>query len=125
MDDFREGRLQILVATDLAARGIDVDNIELVVNYDVPQDPEVYVHRVGRTARAGARGLALTLMSPDEWILMGDVEKLIGRTFPRETVPGLEPSVAPPKPREPREARAPARPAGPSMRARRGGRRFR
>jgi ATP-dependent RNA helicase RhlE len=124
MDDFREGRLRILVATDLAARGIDVDNIELVVNYDVPQDPEVYVHRVGRTARAGASGLALTLMSPDEWILMGDVEKLIGRTFPRETVPGLEPSVAPPKPVAVREA-APPRPSGPSLRARRGGRRFR
>ena len=124
MDDFREGRLRILVATDLAARGIDVDNIELVVNYDVPQDPEVYVHRVGRTARAGASGLALTLMSPDEWILMGDVEKLIGRTFPRETVPGLEPSVAPPAPRV-REAEAAARPSGPSMRARRGGRRSR
>ncbi len=125
LDDFREGRLQILVATDLAARGIDVDNIELVVNYDVPQDPEVYVHRVGRTARAGAKGLALTLMSPDEWILMGDVEKLIGRTFPRETVPGLEPSVKPPAPRETREAAAAARNTGPSMRARRGGRRFR
>ena len=125
LEDFREGRLTILVATDLAARGIDVDNIELVVNYDVPQDPEVYVHRVGRTARAGARGLAMTLMSPDEWILMGDIEKLIGRTFPRETVPGLEPSVKPPAPREARETQAAARPSGPSMRARRGGRRFR
>jgi len=124
LDDFRSGELRILVATDLAARGIDVDNIELVVNYDVPVDPEVYVHRVGRTARAGAQGLALTLMSPDEWLAMGDIEKLIGRTFPREVVPGLEPSVAPPQPRAAAEAQA-ARPAGPSMRARRGGRRGR
>ena len=123
LDDFRAGQLRILVATDLAARGIDVDNIELVVNYDVPVDPEVYVHRVGRTARAGAQGLALTLMSPDEWLAMGDIEKLIGRTFPREVVPGLEPAVKPPEPRA--AAGAAARPTGPSMRARRGGRRSR
>jgi ATP-dependent RNA helicase RhlE len=122
LDDFRAGELRILVATDLAARGIDVDNIELVVNYDVPVDPEVYVHRVGRTARAGAQGLALTLMSPDEWLAMGDIEKLIGRTFPREVVPGLEPAVAPPKPlvRSSATKQAPTRP---SLRARRGGRR--
>src|SRR3989441_10869719 len=68
----------ILVATDIAARGIDVEGIRMVVNYDVPQDAEVYVHRVGRTARAGAQGLALTLISPDEWLLMADVERLIG-----------------------------------------------
>src|SRR5256885_16085997 len=75
------------------------DGIRMVVNYDVPTDPEVYVHRVGRTARAGARGLALTLISPDEWLLMADVERLIGQTFPREVVPGFEPSVPPLQPR--------------------------
>jgi ATP-dependent RNA helicase RhlE len=117
MDDFRDGRLRILVATDLAARGIDVDDIEVVVNFDVPTDPEVYVHRVGRTARAGAEGLALTLMSPDEWLLMGDIEKLIGRTFPREVVPGFEPSV---KPVAPIEREQPVVNRGPSIRARRG-----
>jgi ATP-dependent RNA helicase RhlE len=100
-----------------------VDDIELVVNFDVPVDPEVYVHRVGRTARAGARGLALTLMSPDEWLAMGDIEKLIGRSFPREIVPGLEPVVAPPPPKS-ATAAAPV-PTGPSLRARRGGRRRR
>jgi ATP-dependent RNA helicase RhlE len=117
LEEFRQGRLRILVATDLAARGIDVDDIELVVNFDVPTDPGVYVHRVGRTARAGAQGLALTLMSPDEWLLMADIEKLIGQTFPREVVPGFEPSVAPvvPVPR----AAAPVN-RGPSVRARRG-----
>jgi ATP-dependent RNA helicase RhlE len=124
LDEFRTGDVRILVATDLAARGIDVEDIELVVNYDVPVDPEVYVHRVGRTARAGARGLALTLMSPDEWLAMGDIEKLIGRAFPREVVPGLEPAVAPPPPRQIGVEKA-ARPTGPSMRARRGGRRNR
>jgi ATP-dependent RNA helicase RhlE len=96
LNDFRDGRLRILVATDLAARGIDVDDIALVVNFDVPADPEIYVHRVGRTARAGARGLALTLMSPDEWLLMAEIENLIGQNVPRDVVPGFEPSVAPP-----------------------------
>jgi ATP-dependent RNA helicase RhlE len=119
LDDFRSGSVQTLVATDLAARGIDVDGIEMVVNFDVPTDPEVYVHRVGRTARAGAQGLALTLMSPDEWLMMADIEKLIGQQFPRETVPGFEPSVAPPPPREARRAA----PTGPSIGARRGMRR--
>src|SRR3989441_13318990 len=65
----------------------------MVVNFDVPHEAEVYVHRVGRTARAGARGLALTLLSPDEWLLMGDIEKLVGQTFPGEVIPGFEPSV--------------------------------
>ena len=122
LDEFRDGRTEILVATDIAARGIDVDGIRMVVNFDVPNDPEAYVHRVGRTARAGAQGLALTLISPDEWLMMADVEKLIGRRFPREVIPGFEPSVAPlqPKPLEPVIAK-PARSVG--MRA--GGRRRR
>src|SRR6266516_2087756 len=111
LEHFRTGAAEILVATDIAARGIDVDGIRMVVNYDVPQDAEVYVHRVGRTARAGARGLALTLISPDEWLLIADVEKLIGRTFPREVIPGFEPSVPPLQPRavaaeQPRPARS-------------------
>src|SRR3989475_11568805 len=100
LDAFRSGVADVLVATDIAARGIDVDGIRMVVNYDVPADPEGYVHRVGRTARAGARGLALTLISPDEWLLMGDVEKLIGQNFPREVIRGFEPSVFPLPPRQ-------------------------
>ena len=96
---FRSGEADVLVATDLAARGIDVDGIQMVVNFDVPTDAEIYVHRVGRTARAGARGLALTLLSPDEWLLMADIEKLVGETFPREVIAGFEPSVAPFQPR--------------------------
>jgi ATP-dependent RNA helicase RhlE len=100
LDAFRDGTADTLVATDIAARGIDVDGIRMVVNFDVPADPEVYVHRVGRTARAGARGLALTLLSPDEWLLMGDIEKLIGQAFPRDVIPGFEPSLVPPAPRE-------------------------
>jgi ATP-dependent RNA helicase RhlE len=122
LDAFRSGHADVLVATDIAARGIDVDGIRMVVNFDVPNDPEIYVHRVGRTARAGARGLALTLISPDEWLLMADIEKLIGQTFPREVIPGFEPSIAPMQPRavvaeQPRPGR--------SVRARVGGRRRR
>jgi len=119
---FKEGKAPILIATDVAARGIDVDNIVMVVNYDVPTDPEVYIHRVGRTARAGAQGVALTLMSPDEWLLMSDVEKLMGTSFPRETVPGFEPAIEPMQPWERPEL---ARQQGPSVRARRGGARRR
>jgi ATP-dependent RNA helicase RhlE len=118
LDAFRSGTADVLVATDLAARGLDVDGIRMVVNFDVPQDPEVYVHRVGRTARAGARGLALTLLSPDEWLLMGDIEKLVGQVFPREVIPGFEPSVPPLQPRALKLE--PARPAR-SVRMRVGG----
>src|SRR6267142_2844595 len=117
LDQFRSGAAENLVATDIAARGIDVEGIRMVVNYDVPQDAEVYVHRVGRTARAGARGLALTLISPDEWLLMADVERLIGQNFPREVIPGFEPSVSPLQPRQAiAEAPRPER----SLRPRRG-----
>jgi len=121
LDQFRSGEAEILVATDIAARGIDVDGIRMVVNFDVPTDPEVYVHRVGRTARAGAQGLALTLISPDEWLLMADVEKLIGKGFPREVIPGFEPSVPP---MQPRLQQAEARPER-SLRPRRGGKKRR
>lgn len=100
LERFQNGKVEVLVATDVAARGIDMENVAIVVNFDVPTDPEVYVHRVGRTARAGAQGMALTLMSPDEWLLMRDVEKLMGRAFPREVVPGFEPAVAPMQPQE-------------------------
>jgi ATP-dependent RNA helicase RhlE len=99
LDAYRSRELRVLVATDVAARGIDVDGIDMVLNYDVPADPEIYVHRVGRTARAGHQGLAVTLVSPHEWLLMADIEKLIGRIFPREIVPGFEPSIAPLEPR--------------------------
>ena len=122
LEEFRGGSIRILVATDVAARGIHIDNIVMVVNYDVPADPEIYVHRVGRTARAGAQGVALTLMSPDEWLLMYDVEKLMGRTLPREVLPGFEPVVAP---LQPLERQVPVRRQGSSLRPRAGGARRR
>jgi len=99
-----------------------VDGIRMVVNFDVPNDPETYVHRVGRTARAGARGLALTLLSPDEWLLMGDIEKLVGLIFPREIIPGFEPSVAP---LQPKHATAAVKRPSLTVRGRSGGRKRR
>ncbi len=106
---FRDGTADILVATDIAARGIDVDGIRMVVNFDVPNDAETYVHRVGRTARAGERGTALTLLSPDEWLMMADIEKLIGQTFPREVIAGFEPTIKPMQPRPQGEVAPPKR----------------
>jgi len=117
LERFRQGKVHVLVATDVAARGIDVDEIVMVVNFDVPLDPEIYVHRVGRTARAGATGVAVTLMSPDEWMLMWSVEKVLGRALPREVVPGFEPAV---EPLQRILVTDTPRRTGPSVRARRG-----
>ncbi len=82
LESFRKGRVEILVATDVASRGLDVDGISHVVNFDVPQSPEDYVHRIGRTARGGRGGNALTLMSPEEKPLVRAIERLIGKRIP-------------------------------------------
>jgi superfamily II DNA/RNA helicase len=74
---FREKRINILVATDVAARGIDVENLTHVINFSLPQDPESYVHRIGRTARAGRQGIAITFCDPSETKLLQAVEKTI------------------------------------------------
>ena len=66
MKSFRDSTIEFLIATDVAARGIDVENVSHVINYDIPQDPESYVHRIGRTGRAGRKGLAITLVTPRE-----------------------------------------------------------
>ncbi|TGR16729.1 RNA helicase, partial [Mesorhizobium sp. M1C.F.Ca.ET.196.01.1.1] len=77
--EFKDGTLQVLVATDIAARGIDIDQLPHVVNFDLPNVPEDYVHRIGRTGRAGASGDALSLCSPNERKQLADIEKLIKR----------------------------------------------
>jgi ATP-dependent RNA helicase RhlE len=100
LDRFKTGKARVMVATDVAARGIDIDDIAMVVNFDVPNDAEIYVHRVGRTARAGAGGLAVTLLSPDEWLMVRDIEKFIDRSFTKEALPGFEPDVMPAQPWE-------------------------
>lgn len=79
LDQFRSGRIRVLVATDIAARGIDVDNVSHVVNFELPNVPESYVHRIGRTARAGAEGVAISLVEPSELPYLRDIETLIGR----------------------------------------------
>jgi len=89
--EFKDGTLQVLVATDIAARGIDIDQLPHVVNYDLPNVPEDYVHRIGRTGRAGATGEAISLVCVDEHAFLRDIEKLIKRPIPKEVIPGFEP----------------------------------
>jgi superfamily II DNA/RNA helicase len=82
LKNFRDGRVRTLVATDIAARGIDVDGVSHVINFDLPNIPESYVHRIGRTARAGADGVAISLCSHDELPYLRDIEKLIRMAIP-------------------------------------------
>ncbi|MDY7548160.1 DEAD/DEAH box helicase [Glaciimonas sp. Gout2] len=89
--EFKDGSLQVLVATDIAARGIDIDQLPHVVNYDLPNVPEDYVHRIGRTGRAGATGEAVSLVCVDEHQMLKDIEKLIKRELPKEIIAGFEP----------------------------------
>ncbi len=89
--EFKEGDLQVLVATDIAARGIDIDQLPHVVNYDLPNVPEDYVHRIGRTGRAGATGEAISLVCVDERDFLRDIERLIKREIPSVVVAGFTP----------------------------------
>jgi ATP-dependent RNA helicase RhlE len=89
--DFKRGELQVLVATDIAARGIDIDQLPHVVNFELPNVPEDYVHRIGRTGRAGASGEAISLVCVDEDNFLRDIEKLTKKSIAREVVPGFEP----------------------------------
>jgi len=120
--EFKTGKLRALVATDIAARGLDIVDLPHVVNFDLPNVPEDYVHRIGRTGRAGATGEALSLLSSDERGFMRDIERLIKRQVPRERIAGYEPDPnARNEPevddRPPRQGRGGGRPAsrsGPS-----------
>jgi ATP-dependent RNA helicase RhlE len=97
LDAFRQGRVKVLVATDLAARGLDVEGISHVVNFDFPKTPEDYLHRVGRTARAEAKGDAFALVAPEEMKEVHAVERVLGTSIPRVTLPEFDYSVpAPP-----------------------------
>ena len=82
LGDFRSGKLRILIATDIAARGIDVDGVSHVVNYDLPNIPESYVHRIGRTARAGAEGIAISFCDHEEAPFLRDIERMIRMSIP-------------------------------------------
>jgi ATP-dependent RNA helicase RhlE len=89
--DFKSGDLQVLVATDIAARGIDIDQLPHVVNFELPNVPEDYVHRIGRTGRAGAQGEAVSLVCVDENGFLREIEKLIKREIPKEIIEGFAP----------------------------------
>jgi len=88
---FKNGSLTALVATDIAARGLDIPLLPHVVNFELPNIPEDYVHRIGRTGRAGASGEAISLFSPDETVFLRDIEKLVGLKLPKESIKGFEP----------------------------------
>lgn len=95
--DFKENKLQVLVATDIAARGIDIDQLPHVINFDLPNVAEDYVHRIGRTGRAGASGEAISLVSEDEFEQLVEIENLINQILPREIHAGFEPQKALPE----------------------------
>jgi ATP-dependent RNA helicase RhlE len=90
LEDFKRGAIRVLVATDIAQRGLDISGISHVINYDVPQQPEDYVHRIGRTGRAAATGDAYTFMSTDEIAMVRTIERLLGQPIPRISVPGYD-----------------------------------
>jgi len=118
----RQGQVQILVATDVAARGIDVENISHVINYDLPVDPESYVHRIGRTGRAGATGIALSFCDSSERGALRAIEQLVRQRIPvlgshHERAPAIATTV-------PRHSRRPNKPAAPSNRTGRNYRHF-
>jgi ATP-dependent RNA helicase RhlE len=89
--EFKEGKVRVLVATDVAARGLDIEDLPHVINFDLPNSPEDYVHRIGRTGRAGASGEAISLVSPEEHERLEAIEKVIKIRIPREMVPGFAP----------------------------------
>tara|TARA_R100000935_G_C2842059_1_gene171980 strand:- start:24456 stop:25712 length:1257 start_codon:yes stop_codon:yes gene_type:complete len=88
--NFKSGRVRVLVATDIAARGLDIPLLPHVINYELPNIPEDYVHRIGRTGRAGASGEAISIVSVDEFEYVRGIEKLLGETLDQETIPGFE-----------------------------------
>ena len=111
--DFKEGNIQVLVATDIAARGLDIDQLPQVVNFDLPNVPEDYVHRIGRTGRAGATGQAVSLVSADEFKQLSDIERLIKQLLTRKLIDGFEPVHDVPtsnlnhRPQKPKKAKKP------------------
>ena len=92
LEQFTQGELDILVATDVAARGLHIPQVTHVFNYDLPDDAEDYVHRIGRTGRAGASGIAISFAATGDLDSLDRIERYIGQTLPRQMIPGLEPS---------------------------------
>lgn len=115
LQGFKNGKYRVLVATDIAARGIDVKGIELVLNYDLPQSPEDYVHRIGRTARAGGAGHAISFATPDQRGDVRGIERLIRTTLPLSKLPELPPARLNDFSRSGRPSRAPMSMSRPSF----------
>ncbi|MEX0652858.1 MAG: DEAD/DEAH box helicase [Phycisphaeraceae bacterium] len=95
MNSMREGNVNVLIASDLAARGLDVEHITHVINYDLPEDPEIYIHRIGRTARAGRKGVAWSFVTPEEGQRLTDVEKHAGTLIEKMEYPEFKPGPVP------------------------------
>lgn len=122
LDGFRDGTFQILVATDIAARGIDVSQVSHVINYDIPDTAEAYVHRIGRTGRAARSGDAFTLVTNEDTVMVRTIERTLNAQLERRTVEGFDYTVAaphkdsefarPPRPPQTRKPQAPKKPAG-------------
>lgn len=93
LKEFKQGKIQVLVATDVASRGLDIEELPYVVNFELPNVPEDYVHRIGRTGRAGNEGLAISLVSHEESPLLKDIEKLLNRKLTKSVLPGYEPTA--------------------------------
>ena len=108
LEDFKRLKVNVLVATDIAARGIDIDELPHVVNYELPSVPEDYVHRIGRTGRAGSSGAAVSLVCVDEHKLLRDIERLLKKDIEKRVVPGFEPDprIKPEPIQKPRSARS-------------------
>lgn len=97
IDHMRRGKVRLLVATDVAARGLDIRGISHVINFDLPMVAEDYIHRIGRTGRAGDTGTAISLVGPDDWSKLAGIERLTGQKLEREIIPGLEPTTPEPR----------------------------
>ncbi|MBD2130363.1 DEAD/DEAH box helicase [Microcoleus sp. ZQ-A2] len=107
LQDFKQGKVRVLVATDVASRGLDIDQLPHVVNFELPNVPEDYVHRIGRTGRAGNVGRAVSLVCSDEYPFLKDIERLLNQTLTKEVVPGYEPTApAQPKVDQPKPQRS-------------------
>ena len=111
LGDFKSGRIRVLVATDIAARGLDIDQLPHVVNFDLPNVAEDYVHRIGRTGRAGNEGVAVSLVCVDEHKLLRDIERVIKRELPKVVIEGFEPdpTIKPEPIRKPQAQQRPSR----------------
>jgi ATP-dependent RNA helicase RhlE len=126
LDEFKQGKVPVLVATDIAARGLDIEQLPFVINYELPHTPEDYVHRIGRTGRAGLPGEAISLVGPEETKFLEEIERLLKRKLPRAATPDIRSDNRPthrgrearherPERHAPRHPPAPSRPAAPGF----------